>query len=125
MRFDKRVVLITGGASGIGKAAVRKFHCEGASVVFADTNDSLAAALMRELDSPRCVYIRTDISQERQVQTLVDETIARFGGVDVLVNNAAIFILKSIDATGYAFAGGEPRGQEARPADHAVPHCSG
>src|SRR5512143_1798762 len=98
-RFDERVVLITGGASGIGNAAVRKFHREGACVAFADTNDSLAEALVRDVNSPSCLYIRADIGDENQAARLVEETVARFGGLDVLVNNAAIFILKSIDAT--------------------------
>jgi NAD(P)-dependent dehydrogenase (short-subunit alcohol dehydrogenase family) len=99
VRFEDQVVLITGGASGIGKAAVRKFHREGARVVFADVNDALAADLAAELDSPRCRYIRADITDETQVQALVRTTVAEWGTLDVLVNNAAIFILKSIDAT--------------------------
>jgi dihydroanticapsin dehydrogenase len=99
MRFENQTVLVTGGASGIGKAAVRKFHELGANVVFADVNDDLAAALVAELNSPRAVYIRTDIASEEQVRAFVAAASGRFGSIDVLVNNAAIFILKSLEAT--------------------------
>lgn len=99
IRFEDQVVIVTGGASGISKAAVRKFHQEGASVVLADINDELAAALLEELKSPRAVYRRTEITDEGQARALTEETVAAFGRVDVLVNNAAIFILKSLDAT--------------------------
>jgi NAD(P)-dependent dehydrogenase (short-subunit alcohol dehydrogenase family) len=80
MRFKDQVVIVTGGASGIGKAAVRKFHQEGASVVLADINDELAAALLEELKSPRAVYRRTDITDEGQARVLTEETAAASGG---------------------------------------------
>ncbi len=99
MRFQDKVVLITGGASGIGKACVRRFLDEGASVAFADVNDALAGELSASLPTDQALYIHTDITDESAVEQLADSACARFGHIDVLVNNAAIFILKSVDAT--------------------------
>jgi len=99
MLFENRVVLITGGASGIGKATVCKFHELGASVVFADCNQGLSRRLCEELASSRVYFVATDVADEDQVRNLVAQTISRYGQIDVLVNNAAIFILKSIDAS--------------------------
>ena len=99
MLFENRVVLITGGASGIGKATVCKFHELGASVVFADCNQGLSRRLCEELASSRVYFVATDVADEDQVRKLVAQTISRYGQIDVLVNNAAIFILKSIDAS--------------------------
>jgi len=99
VRFQDRVVLITGGVSGIGKACVRRFLDEGASVAFVDVNDTLAEELSAGLPTDRALYIHTDITGESAVERMVNLVCARFGPIDVLVNNAAIFILKSIDAT--------------------------
>lgn len=99
MRFQNQVALITGGASGIGKACVRRFLDEGAAVAFADINDELAGALLGEGPPERLLYVHTDITKEDQVQGLIAAVLARFGKLDVLVNNAAIFILKTVEAT--------------------------
>jgi dihydroanticapsin dehydrogenase len=99
MRFQNKVVLITGGASGIGKACVRRFLDEGASVAFADVNDELASSLLAERPNQPLLYVHSDITDEAAVDALVRATLERFARIDVLVNNAAIFILKSIDAT--------------------------
>jgi dihydroanticapsin dehydrogenase len=99
VNFKDKVVLITGGASGIGKACVRRFVDDGASVAFADVNDMLAGELVACLPADRALYIHADITDERAVEQMINSVCARFGPIDVLVNNAAIFILKSIDAT--------------------------
>lgn len=99
MKFQDRVVIVTGGASGIGKAAVRRFLAEGACVVCVDINEPLARQFAAENASDKLFVSTADIADEAQVCTLVEETVRRFGRIDVLVNNAAIFILKSIDAT--------------------------
>ena len=62
MRFKDKSVVITGGASGIGAAAARRFHAEGAKVVIADLNDTMGEALVAELGAGRALYQHTDVA---------------------------------------------------------------
>jgi NAD(P)-dependent dehydrogenase (short-subunit alcohol dehydrogenase family) len=89
MRLANKVV-VTGGAAGIGFAYARRFLAEGARVVVADVADPVAAAA--KLDAAgRTLGIRTDVSDIGAVQAMVDAAVTRFGRIDVLVNNAAVF----------------------------------
>jgi 3alpha(or 20beta)-hydroxysteroid dehydrogenase len=81
--LQDKVTVITGGSSGIGTAAARRFGQAGAKVVIASRRD--AGALAREIGG---VWIKTDVSVESQVKACVDETAATFGAIDVLINNA-------------------------------------
>ena len=91
MRFEGKVVVITGAASGFGAAAARRFTGEGARVVAADINaqrlsdtvDAVKAAGRGEI-----LAIETDVTSGAAVQAMVDAAVARFGTVDVLINNA-------------------------------------
>ena len=90
MRLTNKVAVITGGAAGIGFAYARRFLAEGASVVLADIVDPLGAA--EKLGAPdRALGVRTDVSDAASVRAMVDAAVARFGRIDVLVNNAAVF----------------------------------
>ncbi len=89
MRFRNKIVVITGGASGIGAAAARRFHAEGASVVLADLNDDAGAALAAELGN-RARYKHTDVAEWEVVAALMQFAVDEFGGIDVLFNNAGI-----------------------------------
>ncbi len=89
MRLAGTVAVITGGAAGIGLAYGRRFLAEGARVVLADVADPLAAAL--ELAPERAYGVRTDVSDMASVRAMVHAAVARFGRIDVLVNNAAVF----------------------------------
>jgi meso-butanediol dehydrogenase/(S,S)-butanediol dehydrogenase/diacetyl reductase len=89
-RFDKRVVIVTGGAKGIGAAAVRMFHAEGASVVLMDADAPAASALAADLGGQRLLVQSVDVTDAQQVQACVDAADARFGTPDVLVNSAGI-----------------------------------
>ncbi len=90
MRLSDKVAIITGGAAGIGFAYARRFVAEGARVVIADVADAVAAA--DKLGAPeRTLGMRTDVSDAAAVRALTDATVARFGRIDVLVNNAAVF----------------------------------
>lgn len=89
MRFENKVVVVTGGASGIGLAAVRRFHAEGASVVIADLNDEAGQAEATALGD-RARYQHTDVSEWPQVEALMAAAAEAFGGVDILFNNAGI-----------------------------------
>lgn len=88
-RLDSKVALVTGGASGIGAATVRRFVAEGASVVVADVQDERGEAFAAEIGTA-AHFIRTDVTEERSIAAAVDGTVARFGRLDVVFNNAGI-----------------------------------
>src|SRR5262249_41058218 len=93
MRLQDQVAIITGGGQGIGRAYALRFAREGATVVVADVNEANAAAVAREIDGLRrpSVAIRADVSDEADCHALANAVHERFGRIDVLVNNAAIF----------------------------------
>lgn len=100
-RLSGKVAIATGGAAGIGRATCELFAHEGARIVVADV-DALAgveAAVAIVAQGGQVAFVRADIAQEADARRLTEETVARFGGVDVLVNNAAVFVLKGLDAT--------------------------
>jgi 3-oxoacyl-[acyl-carrier protein] reductase len=97
-----QVVLVTGGSSGIGAAAVRCLHAAGASVFFTFLNhESRAAALASELGD-RVAYRRCDVADHDSLPALVEECVKRFGRINVLVNNAAIFAENAFTSRDYA-----------------------
>ncbi len=89
-RFSGKVVVITGGASGIGAASARRFHREGARVVISDVNESGGLALCAELGEDRAHFYRCDVSVFAEVEGLMNEAAGHFGGLDVVFNNAGI-----------------------------------
>ena len=91
-RFQHKVVLITGAASGIGAASARRFASEGALVVLADIDGEGANALAREIDpgGGNTAALVVDVRDMAQVTAAVEETVLRFGRIDVLFNNAGI-----------------------------------
>jgi len=91
-RFADRVVVITGGAAGIGAACARRFAAEGARVMLGDIDAAGAAALARELDAGRGVAasFAVDVTDPAAVEALVAAAVARFGRLDVMLNNAGI-----------------------------------
>src|SRR3982074_349987 len=84
------VVLITGGLTGIGRAAAVAFAKKGATVVVAGRRDEAGKALVKELRAfgSEAEFINADVRKEDDVRALVDQTVARFGRLDVAVNNA-------------------------------------
>lgn len=92
LRFHDKVVLVTGAAAGIGEATARRFAEEGAQVVLADWNLGQAQAVAAELPAERVLAMQVDVSDLASVQRMVEATVARFGGLDVLVNNAGVHI---------------------------------
>lgn len=89
-RFDKKVALITGGASGIGAATARRLHSEGISVVLTDINTDAGNALAKELGEDTAEFIQADVSNYEEIQAVAESTFKRFGRIDVLFNNAGI-----------------------------------
>jgi NAD(P)-dependent dehydrogenase (short-subunit alcohol dehydrogenase family) len=92
-QYENKVVLITGGGGGIGKAAARRFLEEGASVVLSGTRAAKLEAAQAELDpaGERVAIHAGQVTTREQAHALVDFAVARFGGVDVLVNSTGIF----------------------------------
>ena len=84
-----KVAIVTGGAGGIGRATARTLVAEGAKVVVADLDPEAGAAVADELGAAAAFH-RTDVSDLEQVQALVDATVERFGGLDIMFNNAGI-----------------------------------
>ena len=103
MRFENSVLLVTGGASGLGEAVVRRAVASGAAgVAIIDANSEKAFALAGELGETT-LAIPTDVTDPVQVQRAVDDTAARFGRIDTLVGCAGIpYAQRTIDREGHA-----------------------
>jgi NAD(P)-dependent dehydrogenase (short-subunit alcohol dehydrogenase family) len=88
--MSTQVVLITGGLTGIGRAAAVAFASKGAKVVVAGRRDEVGQALVKELRGlgGQAEFINADVRKEDDVRSLIDKTVARFGRLDVAVNNA-------------------------------------
>jgi NAD(P)-dependent dehydrogenase (short-subunit alcohol dehydrogenase family) len=88
--MSKPVVLITGALTGIGRATALAFAHEGARVVVSGRQDAAGQALVAELQAldAEALFIRADVRRDEEVRDLVDQTVARFGRLDVAVNNA-------------------------------------
>ena len=87
MRLENKIAIVTGAASGIGKAIAEKFIKEGAKVVFSDMNgDENLVADFKE----NALFIKCDVSKSIEVENLVAETVKHFGHLDIMVNNAGI-----------------------------------
>lgn len=92
-----RVALVTGAASGIGKAIAQRLAAEGACVVIADLDAAKAQAAAEEIGSTDiAIGIAADVTDEQAVQAAIDETVLAFGGIDIVVNNAGLSLSKSL-----------------------------
>ena len=91
-RLAGKVALVTGGGGGIGEATARLYHEEGASVAIVDLDGAAAESAARGIDaaSDRVVAIQADLTSEPEAERAVNETVARFGRLDVLANIAAV-----------------------------------
>ncbi|QJW95259.1 SDR family oxidoreductase [Frigoriglobus tundricola] len=91
-RFNGKVVLVTGGTSGIGKVTALAFAKEGAKVVLSGRREKEGAAVVEEIKKAggTAHFVHADVAKEADVKRLVDETVAKFGRLDVAFNNAGI-----------------------------------
>lgn len=97
-RLSGRVAAVTGGASGIGEATVRRFVAEGAKVCFADVDEERGFELAAELNAAGevALFVPTQTQDEAQATAFIEAAVARFGQLDILVNNAGIRHYQSI-----------------------------
>jgi NAD(P)-dependent dehydrogenase (short-subunit alcohol dehydrogenase family) len=91
-RLEGKVAIVTGAGQGIGLAYAQRFLAEGARVVVAELAEERGAAAMAALaGAGEAEFVRTDIADPDSAQACVDAAVARFGTVDILVNNAALY----------------------------------
>jgi len=88
MRLDGKIALVTGAGSGIGKCVAETYAREGARVALADINAEAARSAARTIGNS-AIALRCDVSKKADIDGVVEETLAAFGGLDILVNNAA------------------------------------
>jgi NAD(P)-dependent dehydrogenase (short-subunit alcohol dehydrogenase family) len=101
VRLAGKVAVVTGGASGIGRATALRFSTEGASVAIFDRDASKGAEVLREIreGGNKAIFLPVDISSEVQVKESMRKAEAEFGALHILVNNAAAFVFGSYDVT--------------------------
>lgn len=89
----KKVALVTGGSSGIGRAATLAFAREGAKVVLAARGIARGNAVVREIKEKGgdAIFVQTDVSKPREVESLIAQTVERYGRLDCALNNAAAY----------------------------------
>jgi acetoin reductase-like protein len=95
MKLKGKVAIVTGGARGIGEAIVRAYAAEGARVVIADIEIAKAQELASELGAD-ALAVQFDVRDMKSISALISTNAAKFGGLDILVNNAAIFDMAPI-----------------------------
>ncbi|OUM44015.1 SDR family NAD(P)-dependent oxidoreductase [Arthrobacter sedimenti] len=98
-RFDGKVVIVTGAGSGIGEATARRFVAEGARVVLTDSVPDKIDAVVASLPEGRVTAVPADSSDFGQVEAMVQDTVERYGRLDVLVNNAGTITQGTVQDT--------------------------
>ncbi len=95
-RFTDKVVVITGAGNGIGAAAARRFSSEGAIVVLADYVKDDVDKVASSLPAERTTAMVVDVSDPKAVEKMIADTVAQYGKLDVMINNAGVHVIGSI-----------------------------
>jgi len=93
-----KVAIVTGAATKIGAAVVRAFLREGSKVVIADINEKDGRSIAQEMPDGT-LFVQTDLGDDAQIATCVEKTVAKFGGIDFLVNVACSYVDDALNAT--------------------------
>jgi len=104
MKLKDKIAFITGAASGIGLEIARTYAREGARIVIADLNIEAASKAAESLvaGGAQALALAVDVGQEAQVDVAVDRAVEHFGGIDILVSNAGVQIVKPVEALSFA-----------------------
>jgi 3-hydroxybutyrate dehydrogenase len=104
MQLKDKVAFITGAASGIGKEIAIVYAQEGAKIVIADLNEQAADATAAELKArgTQAIGVAVDVTSEEQVDSAVEQAVAAFGGIDILISNAGIQIVHALEEFTFA-----------------------
>ncbi|MBV7507684.1 3-oxoacyl-ACP reductase FabG [Bacillus sp. sid0103] len=90
LQYNEKVVLITGGAQGIGKETAKQFLQEGASVVICDYDESAGQTALEEFNSEKVDFFKVDVTNSVQIEEMVRSTVKKYNRIDILINNAGI-----------------------------------
>ncbi|SAL20481.1 sorbitol dehydrogenase [Caballeronia choica] len=96
MKLQDKVAILTGAASGIGEAVAKRYLDEGAKVVVVDVKDEGELAQRFSATADRVLALRADVTKRDDIKRIVGATVERFGGIDILFNNAALFDMRPI-----------------------------
>ncbi|MEA3094665.1 MAG: hypothetical protein QOJ04_6007, partial [Caballeronia sp.] len=96
MRLQDKVAIVTGAASGIGEAVTKRFLDEGAKVVVVDLKDETELTERFPASAGRVLALKADVTKREDLERIVSATVDKFGGIDILFNNAALFDMRPI-----------------------------
>lgn len=101
-KLDGKIALITGSTSGIGAECAREYAREGAKIIVTGRNEERGAAVAAEIQQAggKAVFLRADLKNEDELAAMVAEGAKAFGGLDILVNNAAMYLVSKIEDIG-------------------------
>lgn len=97
MRFEDKVVIVTGAGSGIGAGAAARFLSEGAKVTLVGLHEASLKETAKGFHKDNILVQKADVSDEKQVKKIIDATVKKFGKIDVLINNAGIAVMGKIE----------------------------